>query len=685
MAFADFTHSGSASPSSIHSHSPNLSPSSDSRSLSPAPRTNEERRQTPASKGARGSARRAIDRPRGTAGTGGCWTCRLRRKKCDEEPEEGQCKTCKRLGIECLGWGSKRPDWMRDKQAVEEYKANIKAQLTRAGLIRGQPRGPRPDGDDRPSRTSRHRLSNTSGHSPSSSATSEEFGLPNMPGASQFAFSDPTVNVLDVNSLDLGTSFFSTYDTNPVGAMGPNLPMADFDFPPVADDVGFNFDVHAPSPVQQSIPLYSGQSALQEEHVLYYFQHVRTMKYFFSSDTAASITYSLIMQDPQSAVTHAVCALASLHYTQMRVAQGLEAPDANAVHTNTRFFQEECHFQLASAKQMRGHNESDAIAALHLVSYAQMSGGAVDWQPLLVIACDWLQQTGLPKDENPKLQYRDMSPAAKLAVRATLLMDVFSSMSLGRAPRFMPLFQRLTSKTSAPGYWAGQVQGAEADGRSTGLGCDGLNGCPDDAVYGLGEVSALAQWKATEQARGSLSLRELMRKGDDIERRLRSHFTDAPSPEDTLQDAQLAQLMAHTPVASIPTFPDDDTRRLIANIFRESTLLYLHTVLSGSHPAVNEIVSTVNRMIQLLHQLPASLYDRLLIFPIFLTGCLCADATQRNFLKTRLQAQSEASGLVDMASIVVMMETVWHERDINKRPIDWQQVVRDSRLKVLLL
>ena len=73
MAFADFTHSGSASPSSIHSHSPNLSPSSDSRSLSPAPRTNEERRQTPASKGARGSARRAIDRPRGTAGTGGCW------------------------------------------------------------------------------------------------------------------------------------------------------------------------------------------------------------------------------------------------------------------------------------------------------------------------------------------------------------------------------------------------------------------------------------------------------------------------------------------------------------------------------------------------------------------------------------------------------------------------------------
>ena len=59
-----------------------------------------------------------------------------------------------------------------------------------------------------------------------------------------------------------------------------------------------------------------------------------------------------------------------------------------------------------------------------------MSGGAVDWQPLLVIACDWLQQTGLPKDENPKLRYRDMSPAAKLAVRATLVSSlVFSIMT----------------------------------------------------------------------------------------------------------------------------------------------------------------------------------------------------------------------------------------------------------------
>jgi hypothetical protein len=67
-------------------------------------------------------------------------TCRLRRKKCDEQRIDDSCQTCVRLTIECLGWGSKRPEWMRDKEAVDRYKAEIKARLSRAGMIRGQPR-----------------------------------------------------------------------------------------------------------------------------------------------------------------------------------------------------------------------------------------------------------------------------------------------------------------------------------------------------------------------------------------------------------------------------------------------------------------------------------------------------------------------------------------------------------------
>jgi len=35
-------------------------------------------------------------------------------QKCDEQREEGDaCRTCRRLQLDCLGWGPRRPDWMR--------------------------------------------------------------------------------------------------------------------------------------------------------------------------------------------------------------------------------------------------------------------------------------------------------------------------------------------------------------------------------------------------------------------------------------------------------------------------------------------------------------------------------------------------------------------------------------------
>src|ERR1700761_2546142 len=39
----------------------------------------------------------------------GCWTCRLRKKKCDERRDS--CSTCEALAIPCYGFGPK-PDWL---------------------------------------------------------------------------------------------------------------------------------------------------------------------------------------------------------------------------------------------------------------------------------------------------------------------------------------------------------------------------------------------------------------------------------------------------------------------------------------------------------------------------------------------------------------------------------------------
>lgn len=53
----------------------------------------------------------------------GCWTCRLRRKKCDERRDV--CFTCESLSITCYGYGSK-PDWMDGGEKERSMATSIK-------------------------------------------------------------------------------------------------------------------------------------------------------------------------------------------------------------------------------------------------------------------------------------------------------------------------------------------------------------------------------------------------------------------------------------------------------------------------------------------------------------------------------------------------------------------------------
>jgi len=74
----------------------------------------------------------------------GWYTCRIRRKKCDEQPNnQGSCQTCVRLRLQCLGFGAKRPEWMREPDSVPVLREKIKTFLASQGMIKGHS-GPGP-------------------------------------------------------------------------------------------------------------------------------------------------------------------------------------------------------------------------------------------------------------------------------------------------------------------------------------------------------------------------------------------------------------------------------------------------------------------------------------------------------------------------------------------------------------
>ena len=68
--------------------------------------------------------------------TQGCWTCRVRRKKCDEK--QPICSTCESLAITCHGYGPK-PAWVdggvNERAMAYSFKQTVKVTSRRKGRL----------------------------------------------------------------------------------------------------------------------------------------------------------------------------------------------------------------------------------------------------------------------------------------------------------------------------------------------------------------------------------------------------------------------------------------------------------------------------------------------------------------------------------------------------------------------
>ncbi|KAM5372516.1 hypothetical protein ACJZ2D_007416 [Fusarium nematophilum] len=59
-----------------------------------------------------------------TRGRRGCWTCRIRHRKCDESAPA--CKECSTRHITCHGYDLRAPEWMSDERRLQEELQRIK-------------------------------------------------------------------------------------------------------------------------------------------------------------------------------------------------------------------------------------------------------------------------------------------------------------------------------------------------------------------------------------------------------------------------------------------------------------------------------------------------------------------------------------------------------------------------------
>lgn len=108
----------------------------------------------------------------------------------------------------------------------------------------------------------------------------------------------------------------------------------------------------------------------------------------------------------------------------MRVSQGLEALNSSMESSTTTYLRQEAFFKLENNKNTEGTwSDNDAIAALHLVSFSQLSGASIDWEIPFNILSQWLMQQNLVQSNsgNPWMAFLALSPLAQILVKATIV------------------------------------------------------------------------------------------------------------------------------------------------------------------------------------------------------------------------------------------------------------------------
>jgi len=139
-----------------------------------------------------------------------------------------------------------------------------------------------------------------------------------------------------------------------------------------------------------------------------------------------------------------------------------------------------------------------------------------------------------------------------------------------------------------------------------------------------------------------------------------------------------------------------ETRRKVAEVFKQAARVYLHSVVEGCDPQIPIIRRAVIASIQALTALRSSALDRALIFPITITGCLAATQGEVQFCLSRLaNVGNDAESFGNCMQSGELIAAVWKRRiaggiDVTGMPlmsqsVNWRKIMRELGDHPLLL
>jgi hypothetical protein len=211
---------------------------------------------------------------------------------------------------------------------------------------------------------------------------------------------------------------------------------------------------------------------------------------------------------------------------------------------------------------------------------------------------------------------------------------------------------------------------------------DKLMGCENWAMLLIMDIAVLDEWKKSSQVSGKLSMRQLVSRGAQIEKRL----------EDGLEknSGTIGGFTEHSMTSNANSLGYDSEyiRCVLTRIFACSALVYLHVAISGAHPELPDMRASVSRTIAAFQMLPNQELVRSLTWPFCIAGCM-ALPEQEDFFRDIVSTTNKVTPLFgNSGKALAIIEECWRMRKSQSHQIgtsSWETAMRSLGFNILLV
>ncbi|KAF9774646.1 hypothetical protein IL306_007316 [Fusarium sp. DS 682] len=558
-----------------------------------------------------------------------CWTCRLRRKKCDQE--QPACQTCSALNLWCH-YSVDRPDWMDGGEKQDEMTRRFKAQVKQ-----GKERQRERDyvqvlnmGDGAKSLTS----------SLSDTATADLAPDVNKEGATRCNTS---------SGSEHHENLMWTLDGIPAANTIKELDV-DFTMLYVDHVFPFLFPFYAP-------PMIQGGRAwvldiLRSNQTL--FQAVMSLSTFFltlvlSSEDVSS--YEVCRQNSWNRLEgYANAAVKSLQKEVLAINQ--QRSKATLLHQSRTMesITQLMILELAMAKtsELNMHLAA-AISLFEDIFEPSKLEGRTDIRRVMAE----LERPSWAPLSTQRPVWNTEQAALRFFFAILLWADLVSSTSLQTVPRLQKYYPNLICHKYGGTTTEPLLRMEEY------MGCEGW------ALIAIAETAALDVWKMEEQANGTFTAEALANRGDQVYRALQDGLRGLEErcrkregePRRILQSFYLSSDANQSAKQAAAT-----------RIWAYAARIYLAVVTLGWQPHLPVIRESAGEVLGLLqqHEDPAIL--RSSVWPFCVAGCV-ADASQEKEFRDLATASGSLQSFGLVGESLRILEDVWSRR--GELSVEW--------------